>query len=208
MTTTAPYKQKDFPQKSPKTLKRTTKKTVRWAMDEPKGQERVDMHKKCPTCILVPPGPGQDKSDPSNYKFPICTKLSKTDGKCQYNCKGILAANRRARLTKKYPKVEALTEVLIEQWQCTKKAVEEKKKEARRRVTTTTKRKATPAKPKPKRPAKKPTTKKRVAKKPTTTKKRVAKKPTTTKKRVAKKSTTTKKRTAKKPTTTKRTAKK
>lgn len=119
---TTPYTIKDFPLK-PKSLKKPTKK-VRWAMDEPKGDERVMLFKKCPRCILVPPKKTDDRRDPANYKFPICTKLSKTkkQEECQYNCKGVLAANRRARLTKKYPKVVALTTKLIDKWQCTKKA--------------------------------------------------------------------------------------
>lgn len=145
---TTPYKPKDYAKKRPKTLmkKPSARKTVRWAMDEPKGEQRIAMYKKCRECILVPPKPGDDLMDPDNYKFPICTKLSKTGGKCQFNCKGIVAANRRARLTKKYPKVEELTRLLIERWQCTKKAV----KEAQAKKTTKKKpatRKRTPAPP-------------------------------------------------------------
>lgn len=120
---TTPYTVKDFPKK-PKSLKKPKKK-VRWEMDEPKGVERINLYKKCPTCILVPPKSGDDLTDPSNYKFPVCTKLSKSRGQCQFNCTGVLAANRRARLTKKYPKVVALTSKLIEKWQCTKKAEKE-----------------------------------------------------------------------------------
>jgi hypothetical protein len=117
---TTPYRVNDFPKK-PRNLKKP-KKTVRWAMDEPKREERIQMYQKCPKCILVPPKAGDDRSDVGNYKFPVCTKLGKTKGKCQFNCTGILAANRRARLTKMYPKVVALTSKLIEKWQCTKKA--------------------------------------------------------------------------------------
>lgn len=131
MPKTTPYCVKDFPKK-PKNLKKPKK--VRWAMDEPKRQERISMFKKCPKCILVPPERGDDKSDPMNYKFPVCTKLGKTKGKCQFNCKGLLAANRRARLTKKYPKVVALTSKLINKWQCTKKA--EKEAMAKSKVKT------------------------------------------------------------------------
>jgi hypothetical protein len=106
----------------PKNLKKPVK-NVRWVTDEPQKQQRIQLYKKCPTCILVPPKKGQDKMDSKNYKFPICTKLSKTNNKCQYNCTGLLAASRRARLTKKYPKVLSLTTKLLNNWECTKKAV-------------------------------------------------------------------------------------
>jgi hypothetical protein len=105
----------------PKNLKKPVK-NVRWVTDEPQKQQRIQLYKKCPTCILVPPKKGQDKTDSKNYKFPICTKLSKTNNKCQYNCTGLLAASRRARLTKKYPKVLSLTTKLLNNWECTKKA--------------------------------------------------------------------------------------
>lgn len=182
---TTPYKPKDFPKTRPKTIKRTTKRSVQWAKDEPVGQERIEMYKKCPHCILVPPKAGEDKNDPANYKFPICTKLSKTGGKCQYNCKGIVGASRRARLTKKYPKVEALTEILIDRWECTKKAAQTAQRKRQQKTTSA-----------PRRTVKKTTSVKRKKKTTTTT----PKKKTTTPKR--KKATTRpRKTTTKKPKT-------
>lgn len=154
---TTPYRVKDFPKK-PRNLKKP-KKTVRWAMDEPKREERIQMYQKCPKCILVPPKAGDDRSDVNNYKFPVCTKMGKTKGKCQFNCTGILAANRRARLTKMYPKVVALTSKLIEKWQCTKKAEMEAGKKK------TVKRKPLQAKKKPKVVIKKKVTPKKKTKK-------------------------------------------
>lgn len=166
--TTTPYHVHDFPKK-PKNLKKPTKK-VRWAMDQPTRQERIDLYKKCPTCILVPPTSTQDKTDPMNYKFPICTKLDKTKGQCQFNCNGVVAANRRARLTKKYPKVVNLTKKLIAEWGCTKKAVEEKKKKAQAAVRKPV-RKVTPSPLKKKKKKKKsvPRTTPRKTKKTKTT---------------------------------------
>lgn len=119
---------KQFPKK-PSNLKKPTKLKKTWESDKPTGSERIKLFGKCKKCILVPPKANADKKDPKNYKFPICTKLSKTKGKCQYNCPGIVAANRRARLTKKYPGIVKLTANLIKKWKCTKKAqMEDQKK--------------------------------------------------------------------------------
>lgn len=189
---TTPYRVKDFPKK-PVQLKKP-KKSVRWADDEPKNEQRVQMFKKCPKCILVPPKKTDDKADPENYKFPICTKLGKTKGGCQFNCKGVLAANRRARLTKKYPKVVALTNKLIETWQCTKKAEKQAATQAKpkrksvvmkpkRKVAQATKPKRKVVAPKKKASTVKPKRKVVVAKKKTTTmkpKKKAVRKTTTT----------------------------
>lgn len=166
---TTPYKPKDFPKTRPKTIKRTTKRSVQWAKDEPVGEERIEMYKKCPHCILVPPKAGEDKNDPANYKFPICTKLSKTGGKCQYNCKGIVGASRRARLTKKYPKVEALTEILIERWECTKKAAEMAQRKRQSTASSKTVRKKRTTKSSRSTQKKKTTTAKKSTKRRTTT---------------------------------------
>ncbi len=106
----------------PKNLKKSVK-NVRWHEDEPKNQQRIQLYNKCPTCVLISPNGKQSKTDPKNYKFPICTKLSKSNNQCQFNCTGLLAASRRARLTKKYPKVLSLTTKLLKNWECTKKAV-------------------------------------------------------------------------------------
>jgi len=131
----------DLPKK-PRNLKKPPTE-MNWEMDEPKRQERVQLFKKCKKCILVPPKPSQDKNDPKNYKFPICTKLENSNGKCEFNCKGVVAANRRARLTKKYPKIVELTRKLIDEWKCTKKSQQQPKK-----PIVTIKKKATATKPK------------------------------------------------------------
>ena len=139
---TTPYRKL---KSKPKNLKKPVK-NVRWASDEPKKQQRIQLYKKCPTCILVPPKGAQDKSNPKNYKFPICTKLSNSNNKCQFNCTGLLAASRRARLTKKYPKVLSLTTKLLKNWECTKKAALQNKKKTVSKRKTVYKRKKKPVK--------------------------------------------------------------
>jgi hypothetical protein len=105
---TTPYTLQDF--------SKVSKQKINWKMVEPKKQERIQLYKKNPKCILIPPTQKDDKKDSSNYKFPICPK-----NKTQPNCDAILAASRRARLAK-YPDVLKLTTDLIKKWQCTKKA--------------------------------------------------------------------------------------
>jgi len=155
----------DFPKKA-KNLKKPVK-NVKWASSEPKKQQRIQLYKKCPTCILVPPKGKQDKTDPKNYKFPICTKLSKSNNKCQFNCTGLLAASRRARLTKKYPKVLALTTKLIKNWECTKKAQKSalQKKKPIKKKTMYRKKPVKKTLTKRKKPVKKTLKKKRVYRK-------------------------------------------
>jgi hypothetical protein len=199
---TTPYRVSDFPKK-PRNLKKP-KKTVKWALDEPTKEQRITMFRKCPKCILVPPKPGDDLSDASNYKFPVCTKLGKTKGKCQFNCSGMIAANRRARLTKMYPQVVDLTAKLINKWQCTKKA---EKEAMTKKVVLKAKPKKVALKAKPKKVVSKPKPKRQVLKKKAVLKPKpktslVKKKKTTTKKPVQKKTTTTKKPVQKKRTTT------
>lgn len=138
-------------------------KGVKWASEEPKGQARVEMHKVCPKCILVAPKssePAAVKKDPKNYKFPVCTRKSPSSHKtpttssstCQLNCTGVLAANRRARLTGIYPDVQKLTSDLLQKFKCTKAAVErERKKKPQQKQHS-------PPPPPPKTSAKKKTT--------------------------------------------------
>jgi len=129
----------------PKNLKKSVK-NVRWASDEPKNQQRIQLYNKCPTCMLISPNGKQSKTDPKNYKFPICTKLSKTNNHCQFNCTGLLAASRRARLTKKYPKVLSLTTKLLKNWECTKKAVLQKNKKIKKPIKKTISKRKKPIK--------------------------------------------------------------
>jgi len=130
MTKTTPYIVKDFSS----TIK-INRQNQKWDTNEPKKEERIQLYQKCPTCILVPPIQNENKQDPKNYKFPICTKLQKSDNKCQMNCKGVLAANRRARLTKIYPKVVQLTSQLLNKYTCTKKAQTQKLKKEKLKDT-------------------------------------------------------------------------
>lgn len=128
-----------------------------WYADEPKKEERIALYQQCPKCILIPPKTA-DKLNPKSYKFPICTKLSKSNSKCQVNCRGVLAANRRARLTKKYPGVVKLTSTLLKKWTCTKKAQKAKAK----KIQSALKRKVKAKKPVKKTKTKKVTKKKTI----------------------------------------------
>lgn len=119
---------KDYPIQ--KTLVKKPVKGVKWGQTEPKGMERIQLNKVCPKCILIKPTTTQkttEKNNPKNYKFPICSKLSKNKS-CQLNCTGLLAANRRARLTKIYPKVQKLTGQLLQKFKCTKASIDRDRK--------------------------------------------------------------------------------
>lgn len=131
-------KLKDFPLKQ--TVLKKPIKGRKWEEDEPKGQERKTLFKVCPKCILVVPKNPKDKQDPKNYKFPICTKLSSPfTKKCEVNCTGLLAANRRARLTKVYPDVQKLTGKLLDKFKCTKTSIQNDKKKLITKQTQPTK---------------------------------------------------------------------
>jgi hypothetical protein len=108
---TTPYSIRDF--------SNVSQEKINWKMVEPKKEERIQIYKKNPKCILIQPTKNDDKNDYKNYKFPICPK-----NKSQPNCDAILAASRRARLAK-YPDVLKLTTELIQKWKCTKKASKE-----------------------------------------------------------------------------------
>ena len=127
MTKTTPYTTKDFPSNI-----KINRQNQKWISNEPVKEERIKLYQKCPKCILVPPIQNEDKKDPKNYKFPVCTKLDNSQNKCQMNCKGVLAANRRARLTKIYPKVVQLTSQLLNKYTCTKKAEKQKEKQLKK----------------------------------------------------------------------------
>jgi hypothetical protein len=142
-----PYTMSMFPKKAPQTLNR---QNVKWNLHEPKGLQRKTLYTKQKKCILVPPKTLKQKKDPKNYKFPICSKLASPTSTPQFNCRGILAANRRARLSK-YPDVEKLTRKLLDAWTCTKKAAKAKaKKTIKPKKKTTIKPKKKTIKPKKK----------------------------------------------------------
>jgi hypothetical protein len=144
-------KSKDFP--VGKTPVKKPVKGVKWADLEPKGQQRLQLNKVCPKCILIKPkstAPKSTKQDAKNYKFPICPKLKTnqitpkskavSNKQCTVSCTGLLAANRRARLTRIYPDVQKLTGKLLQKFKCTKASVErEKKKLINKRNTGNTK---------------------------------------------------------------------
>jgi hypothetical protein len=143
-------KSKDFP--VGKTSIQRPAKGVKWADLEPKGQQRIQLNKVCPKCILIKPksnAPKSMKQDAKNYKFPICAKPKpKASSKvatpkklpaCTVSCTGLLAANRRARLTRIYPDVQKLTGKLLQKFKCTKASVEREKKKLMSKKNKTTK---------------------------------------------------------------------
>lgn len=75
--------------------------------------DRLRLYGRCGTkCFLVTSGTTEEKlKDPSSHlKFPVCRATTRT---CKASASGILAARRRAILTKKYPAlVASLTDVI------------------------------------------------------------------------------------------------
>lgn len=64
------------------------KSQTKWEQKKPHStKQRKKLLEKCKdSCFLMP----------EKMKFPICNKVSSTDKKCSYNCKGIKAAAARA----------------------------------------------------------------------------------------------------------------
>jgi len=92
--------------------------TGKWDHLDP--EDRLRLYKKCKKeCFMRP---SQSKKaiaqDPlANLKFPVCRPAS-----CTISAAGVLAANRRARMTKTYPDVVKETANLIATLGLTKKA--------------------------------------------------------------------------------------
>ena len=64
------------------------KSETRWEQKKPHSpSDRRKVMEKCKeSCFLIP----------DRMKFPICNKISKTDKKCSYNCRGLKGAASRA----------------------------------------------------------------------------------------------------------------
>lgn len=95
--------------------------TMKW--DHLTGKDRMELYKKCGReCFMRPASDEKEiETNPQKaLKFPICRKNN-----CTVSASGVLAANRRARLTRKYPDVVDQTARLIKELGLTKKARQE-----------------------------------------------------------------------------------
>lgn len=94
-------------------------------------EDRVKLYRRCgDKCFLLVKGDAKDIIDNPKkaLKFPVCRVPSKKN-KCSLSASGLLAANRRARLTKQYPELVEQTKTLIQQLGTTavsRKAMEKK----------------------------------------------------------------------------------
>lgn len=86
--------------------------------------ERLELYKKCgaPCFMKVSTDPEAILADPSqNLKFPVC-RVPRTKRSCAVSAAGVLAANRRARLTKMYPEIVEETRQILQTLGLTKAA--------------------------------------------------------------------------------------
>jgi len=92
-------------------------------------EERLTIFRKCgKPCFAKPIHSGLSSilADPKKtLKFPICRVPAPKTRKCSISAAGLLAANRRARLTKKYPEIVSGTAKLIKKLGTTQKARKE-----------------------------------------------------------------------------------
>lgn len=96
-----------------------------WASVTP--EERIRILRKCGEhCFMRSLGTLEEKlADPkANLKFPICRPTNRSRS-CAISASGLLAASRRARLTRKYPDVVKQVQTLIKELGATKKARKE-----------------------------------------------------------------------------------
>lgn len=91
--------------------------------------ERLALYRKCgQPCFAKPIKQNTDAilANPKKaLKFPICRVPSPKAKKCKISAAGLLAANRRAILTKKHPEVRKQTSKLIKKLGTTQKARKE-----------------------------------------------------------------------------------
>lgn len=78
--------------------------------------DRIKIYRKCgQKCFAKPIKASGEEilANPKILKFPICRVPPPRTRKCKISASGLLAASRRARLTKKYPDiVEATTKII------------------------------------------------------------------------------------------------
>lgn len=109
-------------------LKLDRKDNAPWPHFTP--EDRLQTFRKCgkPCFMRASSDLSEIMKDPkSNLKFPVCRPPAPRTRKCALSAAGLLAANRRARLTKKYPDVVQETSILIRELGTTKKAREQQK---------------------------------------------------------------------------------
>lgn len=80
-------------------------------------EDRVKLYRRCgEKCFMKKEGTAQDiiANPKKALKFPVCRVPVRRE-KCKLSAAGLLAANRRARLTKQYPEIVQETRKLIDQ---------------------------------------------------------------------------------------------
>lgn len=79
-------------------------------------EDRMKLYRRCgDKCFLIVKGNAQEiiANPKKTLKFPVC-RVPVRKEKCKLSPSGLLAANRRARLTKKYPELVEETKTLIQ----------------------------------------------------------------------------------------------
>lgn len=90
--------------------------------------DRLKVWRKCGQPCFAKPiqQTGQEiLANPKVLKFPVCRTPAPKTKKCRVSAAGLLAASRRARLTKQYPVIAKQTSQLIKQFGTTKVARKE-----------------------------------------------------------------------------------
>jgi hypothetical protein len=91
--------------------------------------DRLKLYRKCGQPCFAKPIRDKPKAILANpqktLKFPICRVPTPKSKKCKISAAGLLAANRRATLTKKYPEIRKETSKLIKKLGTTQKARKE-----------------------------------------------------------------------------------
>lgn len=84
--------------------------------------DRIKVFRKCgKSCFAKPITESTEEilQDPTLLKFPVCRIPAPRTRKCKVSASGLLAASRRARLTKKYPEIAQATSTLIKEFGAT-----------------------------------------------------------------------------------------
>ena len=82
-------------------------------------EDRLKVFRKCgKSCFAKPITVSGDAilQDPTLLKFPVCRVPAPRTRKCKVSASGLLAASRRARLTKKHPEIVKATSALIQEF--------------------------------------------------------------------------------------------
>jgi hypothetical protein len=87
-------------------------------------EDRLKLYRRCgDKCFMLATGTPQEilANPKKTLKFPVCRVPPKKD-KCKLSASGLLACNRRARLTKKYPQLVKETSKMIQELGITAKS--------------------------------------------------------------------------------------